>query len=706
MIQFEDVSGLAQKAVDSLLSKKDHLNLPDLSIRQLADFSAAQTSTLETADRELICDQAILMIDQLYPHLPFKRARYAIDPVQRIRLLRAKLDQFQDERYFHSELIKTFAQMRDVHTSYRRPPPYAGSIAFLPFLLESYTDEQHRRRFVVTSVLDGFDHPSFVPGVEVTHWNGMPVLRAVELLADHIPGGNPAARFVRGMMRITVRSLASTLPPDEEMVFVRYRPDPDHASADAPDNVIAMPWFAGQGLGNKLLDSALAESATPLTAVCEPLQDLATVRKVLWARREWTDEQRKSLPSYQEPLQSLLPKIFQFHYAGSKFDPGLSVIDPTPLADPGGKCFGYIKIKTFEGNPDEIFTEFTRILGLMSAAAPDGLILDVRGNAGGSIRAAERMLQTLTPREIIPAKFHFANTPPMQNLMAQLQQLFLQRQQPGRLTREQREQLDGVLPFFRDWFTDELEALSSGNLLTSGRPITNAMHTNDTGQVYYGPVTLLIDAASYSATDTFAAGFQDHEVGEIIGVDENTGGGGATLWKHSEDLVKKLQGLVSMQPGLQALPAGVSMTVALQRSARVGSNAGDAVEDIGVRCDVFQPMTRNDLMCGSPDLIAFACKRLAARPVLALTIVSSAASAGGLTVKVESIGIDRLVCSLDGHPQTVVNATDQPFTVPLAGFDVKAVKELRVDGYTWVDNGPQGKVLRLAASARTDISPA
>ena len=40
---------------------------------------------------------------------------------------------------------------------------------------------------------------------------------------------------------------------------------------------------------------------------------------------------------------------------------------------------------------------------------------------------------------------------------------------------------------------------------------------NGIGQVYYGPVVLITDALSYSATDIFAAGFQDNEVGLVLG---------------------------------------------------------------------------------------------------------------------------------------------------------------------------------------------
>ena len=60
---------------------------------------------------------------------------------------------------------------------------------------------------------------------------------------------------------------------------------------------------------------------------------------------------------------------------------------------------------------------------------------------------------------------------------------------------------------------------------------------NGIGQVYYGPVVLITDALSYSATDIFAAGFQDNDVGKVLGTGGNTGAGGANFWS-LDDLLR------------------------------------------------------------------------------------------------------------------------------------------------------------------------
>ena len=74
---------------------------------------------------------------------------------------------------------------------------------------------------------------------------------------------------------------------------------------------------------------------------------------------------------------------------------------------------GYILIKSFYGDKPEGITdeqwidalveEFRR---LIMTLPKKGLIIDVRGNGGGYIPFAERILQFLTPQEITPEPYH------------------------------------------------------------------------------------------------------------------------------------------------------------------------------------------------------------------------------------------------------------------------------------------------------------
>ena len=117
------------------------------------------------------------------------------------------------------------------------------------------------------------------------------------------------------------------------------------------------------------------------------------------------------------------------------------------------------------------------------------------------------ILQFLTPHEITPEPYSFICSP---------------------LTLEYDKNPPSD-PGVKYWNASISEALATGSIYSGGYPITDRDEMNQVGQVYYGPVILVTDALCYSATDLFAASFQDHKIGDILGVDENTGAGGANV---------------------------------------------------------------------------------------------------------------------------------------------------------------------------------
>src|SRR4051812_11159810 len=64
--------------------------------------SAEAAGGLSAEDRHTLVEQALELIESLYVHLPLKRAMHAVDPVQRLRLLRARLERLQlSDAQFH-----------------------------------------------------------------------------------------------------------------------------------------------------------------------------------------------------------------------------------------------------------------------------------------------------------------------------------------------------------------------------------------------------------------------------------------------------------------------------------------------------------------------------------------------------------------------------------------------------------------------------
>src|SRR5262249_19273175 len=142
-------------------------------------------------------------------------------------------------------------------------------------------------------------------------------------------------------------------------------------------------------------------------------------------------------------------------------------------------------------------------------------------------------------------------------------------------------------------------------------PLSNTEDCNRIGQVFQGPVVLITDALCYSTTDIFAAGFQDHRIGSIIGCHASTGAGGATVWKYDPDLQQLALG--SANPFVP-LPGGARMRVAALRCTRVFSQSGIPVEDYGVLPDMHYFMSKADVVGYNEELIAAAAAFLKTLP--------------------------------------------------------------------------------------------
>ena len=155
------------------------------SNEELLDEAASDVE-LQLDQRLEIVQQAILTLEQAYAHLNFKRARHAIDPVQRLRLLEYRLSvseaKLDSELSFHREMIDIFTSNRDLHTTYVAPDRYQRAALTLPFIVEEYfhlaQNGSPEAIYVASKVEE--DLGEFRDGVQITHWNAVPIARAIE----------------------------------------------------------------------------------------------------------------------------------------------------------------------------------------------------------------------------------------------------------------------------------------------------------------------------------------------------------------------------------------------------------------------------------------------------------------------------------------------------------------------------------------------
>jgi len=577
-------------------------------------------------------EQALVLIEGNYVHLPLKESMHGVDPVQKLRLIQHRIAQAStatmgSEYEFHRDMLEVFNSVRDLHTNYLLPAPFASTVAFMPFDIEEYFD-QGEPHYLASNFVQGFNHEHFEPGVEITHWSGVPIRRAIEVIARRHAGSNPSARHARGVQGLTIRPLRLTLPPDELWVEIGY------IDLDGVGHEMRQEWLVTPELPD---DDAVDTDSINVQAACMGIDLNADIvrrtRKLLFAPGVVAQERRtrrkvsRRKAAAGESVPSTMPGIFSAR----------------SVETTAGE-FGHVRIFTFNvDDPDAFVDEFIRLAGLLPG---EGLIVDVRGNGGGHIFASEGLLQVLTPRPIEPEPVQFVNTP--LNL---------------RICHRHRDDPVGI--DLGPWVDSIRGAIETGAIYSRGFPITPPEFANQRGQHYHGPAILVTDARCYSATDIFAAGWKDHDIGPILGVDDNTGAGGANVWTH--DLLRQLLMLPSpadSQTPYRTLPNGAGMRVSIRRTLRVGTQAGTPLEDLGVKPDHRHLMTRDDLLQGNVDLLDRAAALLAAMPVRRLD-VSLSDSGPELAVSASTRGITRLDTWVNDRPVDTrdVSGGDTSFTV-------------------------------------------
>lgn len=312
-----------------------------------------------------------------------------------------------------------------------------------------------------------------------------------------------------------------------------------------------------------------------------------------------------------------------------------NVLSARSVETPYG-TYAYIRIYTFNvDDDDEFISEFIRLAKLLPQ---NGLIIDVRDNGGGLIYASERLLQVVTPHHIKPEPVQFINTPLTYELC--------RRNSPSPIASG----LD-----LSPWLESIRQSVQTGAMFSQSISITPEERCNNIGQIYNGPVVLITDALCYSATDIFAAGFQDHKIGPILGTNGNTGAGGANVWTHN--LLKLLMGDTDSQ--FKSLPNEAGMRISIRRTLRIHEREGMPLEDLGVIPDEMHKMTKDDVLDGNVDLINHAASILTKLPLYKISVnVIISSNAEKLTVKTETENISRLDVFIGSRPQLSVDVTN------------------------------------------------
>ena len=608
--------------------------------------------SLTKAERLRLIDGIEKVLEGLYTHLPLKRARYGFDPVQRLRILRSQVLEVTDDA-FHLELADIVTRLRDAHTRYAGPKSLEHKVAALPFLVEMFGPID-KPTYIVTKVGRGLGR-TFKPGVVLEYWNGVPLERAVQRHSEREVGGRPDTQRVCAVQTLTLRSLQYDPPPDEHWVVIGYRVVTRRGRLGQAKE-ITIPW--------RVVDPSRVER---LQTGGPDAKRTAKIRKALRRTRALNPaaaavRHAKMLLFAPRALVGKQSRAFKREPASRRGKPLVARIIATKLTQtlkamsidaPGGP-FAYLRIWDFDVDPEKFIKELLRLIPRF----PDrGLILDVRGNPGGQIWAAEFALQLFTPNHIEPTRFSALATPFMR-------------------------QIAGIGDLDEDlgpWRESLDAAVRNGEAYAQPIPISDPASCNDLGQQYGGPVVLVGDASTYSAGDLFSAGFVDNAMGRFLCVGTATGAGGANVWEY-EDFRRALAGSPCSLP---RLPEGIGLSLSFRRATRSGPMEGIPIEDVGVEGTPYA-MTRDDLLYDNRDLLATCIAWLRQQPFSRLSAEIARATR---SVRVTTEGLDKVDVLIDGHPGTstklagpATTTTSYPRgtrTIELTGFSGDTVRQRR-----------------------------
>ncbi|MCB0629120.1 MAG: amidohydrolase family protein [Lewinella sp.] len=534
------------------------------------------SSNLRRQDKLLIVQQAMLLLDQVYVHLPLKRSMYAANPLEKLKVIQTNLVRFEDhvlnnDNVFHREMLEIFSSLRDLHTNYILPEPYKYRYVYLPFLVEEYFDfqEDDSARFMITKVLGGVEeqYPDFKEGVEIISWNNSPVEWIVQTNARRQSGSNAVARRARGIDTLTIRPLATNSAPNELLVSLQYRARNSEVVKQANFQWVVSyfppRYQEEEGVkGTTILANGMDYQTNAVNHIKELFfgaAETAQVAEDTWHR----------------------PKNF----------PGLmrgKIISNNSRRD--SKSAGYIRIFSFNAdNAEDFLNDFSYLFDQFDQEKINGLILDIRGNGGGLITASEKLLQLLAGDVFQPQKAQFINSD---------------------ITLALCKKHDHTSPYIdlSVWRDSINLSQQTGDIYSLSFPITEIKRLAKFAskpRLYDGPIVLITDALCYSAADIFAAGFKDHGLGPVLGIHENTGAGGANVWSQSQlKVLMDHNRQPDEQNPFKTLPNGAAMRVAVRRTLRQGSDRDRLpVEDLGIRPDHSHRMLAEDLIQNNVHLL-------------------------------------------------------------------------------------------------------
>ncbi|KAJ3223841.1 hypothetical protein HK099_000612 [Clydaea vesicula] len=445
------------------------------------------------------------------------------------------------------QIGKAYKQLRDFHTAFKFPAPYACYRTYFPL---SFTLIDGADALNPVAAVSGFNTAAKsvwgneLAEVKLGHIlvsiNGLSLLELYEKY-KHLSGG---ANFYGGMKSILQRlfmvrggDLGTELQLDENETHVTYELKQRHDSKNTYK--VTVP------LAGRKKNSCLAPAA--------PVSHIATDSKKKTPEPFYNDFNEVINESYEIPSDIPYEII-----------PGTENIIGFAHYKYLGTKLGIIRISSFYPTNYGLIEHLVlTIRGLLvkEFKETDAVVIDVRSNGGGW-GLFSNMIPQLFKADFVPG-FGSTRKSPINDRIFQ---------NPGHAGFE----AYGATP--------------------EGQPYSNLFlyetvaETNTFGQAYLKPVAVLNNANCYSSCDIFSAAMQDSQTAKVMfGEDGATGAGGCNVVHHEN--FRQYNPVDFNAP----LPFGVDVTIGWQQLIRNGVNDKKKVEDFGIESDVILRPTTFDL---------------------------------------------------------------------------------------------------------------
>ncbi len=499
------------------------------------------------SDKKLLLDQADLLMRELFVHRDLKIKDFGAqaDPLPKLEKIRSGLGELTADG-FHLAMANVFQGLHDLHTTYSAPRPLACGVAFLPIRFELVKEGGWHVLASRRTPYGAEFAKDIALGDELLEINGQATLAELKTLTPLSGGSNGEAMRSRSVQLLSFRNLANQPLPAVDSLKLKFRGDSGTYEKELPWLTLSDDRCFGEvdeNEGDFFLQTkiGLDEFQHRFNAVFSP----------------------EATPSRDTTMEEALKEIFE----------------ASAIETPAG-TFGYIRLKTFLWRDKRL--DLTTIVDGMRRAVEDrleaaqGLVIDVRGNGGGHIVLAEKMVQLFSPQRVKPTTVRM--------LANELnEKVFLKANGgPNR------------------WSDAVAKAMQAGRKYTAPLAITPPREANEFGQVWYRPVVVLTDANCYSACDLFAGGMQDNDAAVIVGTHKTTGGGGANVMEYGT--FRAVLGNDPANPFL-LLPHDQSMRVSWRQTLRAGKSDGVPIEDLGIQSDKVVPLTKGDIGAESHELM-------------------------------------------------------------------------------------------------------